>query len=176
MSRKSRAARAAGDAAAAAAGGSAGRGSARVGSAAAPPQYTKVATAVLTNAGRILLVRRSGRMRTMPGLWSCVSGVVEGAEAAVDRALTEIREETGMRAGDVSLLRPGAALLVDDPAGGSRPRAGWEVHPFLFEAKSRRVELNWENSAYAWARRAELGRYRTVARLGEVIDGMMGAP
>ena len=175
MSRKNRAARAAGDAAAAAAGGSAGRGSARVGSAAAPPQYTKVATAVLTNAGRILLVRRSARMRTMPGLWSCVSGVVEGAEAAVDRALTEIREETGMRAGDVSLVRSGAALLVDDPGGG-RPRAGWEVHPFLFEAKSRRVELNWENSAYAWARRAELGRYMTVARLGEVIDGMMGAP
>lgn len=112
----------------------------------------------------------------MPGLWSCVSGVVEGGEAAVDRALTEIREETGMRAGGVALLRSGPPLRVDDPAGGGRPRAGWEVHPFLFEAGSRRVELNWENSAYAWARRAELGRYRTVARLGEVIDGMMGAP
>ena len=135
-----------------------------------------MATAVLTRSGRVLLVRRSARMSTMPGLWSCVSGVVEGGEAAVDRALAEIREETGLRAGDVSLLRAGEPVRIEDPAGGRRPRLGWDVSPFLFEARAQRVRLNWENDGYAWARRSELGRYATVARLGEVIDGLMGAP
>ena len=137
--------------------------------------YARVATAVLTNCGRVLLVRRSVQMDTMPGVWSCVSGVVEGAEAAVDRALAEIREETGMAAGDVSLLRTGEPLLVEDPADGRRPRAGWEVVPFLFEVRSRRVRLNWENSDYAWVGRSGLGAYETVPRLAEVVDGLMGA-
>lgn len=137
--------------------------------------YVRVATAVLTSGGRVLLVRRSGRMGTMPGLWACVSGVVEGGEAAVDRALAEIREEVGMCAGDVALLRAGEPLLVDDPAaGGRRPRAGWEIFPFLFEARTRRVRLNWENSEHAWVRRRSLGGYETVPRLGEVVGRLMG--
>ena len=138
-------------------------------------RYARVATAVLTNCGRVLLVRRSVQMDTMPGVWSCVSGVVEGGEAAVDRALAEIREETGMAPSDVSLLRTGGPLLVEDPAGGRRPRAGWEVVPFLFEARSWRVRLNWENSDYAWVGRSGLGAYETVPRLAEVVDGLMGA-
>lgn len=137
--------------------------------------YVRVATAVLTNGGRILLVRRSARMSTMAGMWSCVSGVIEGGEAAVDRALAEIGEEVGMEPGDVSLVRSGEPLRIDDPADGRRPRAGWEVNPFLFEARSRRVVLNWENSEYAWVGRDCLGEYETVPRLGEVVGGLLGA-
>lgn len=137
--------------------------------------YVRVATAVLTNGGRILLVRRSARMSTMAGMWSCVSGVIEGGEAAVDRALAEIGEEVGMQPCDVSLLRSGEPLRIDDPADGRRPRAGWEVNPFLFEARSRRVVLNWENSEYVWVGRDCLGEYEAVPRLGEVVGGLLGA-
>ena len=143
--------------------------------------YTRVATAVVTRAGRILLVRRSPKMKSMGGLWACVSGVVEGGEAAVDRAIAEMREEAGISG--ASLLRSGEPLRVDDPCGGGRgrgrgveagrARAGWEIAPFLFEARTRRVVLNWENTAYRWARRADLGAYRSVPRLGEVIDSVM---
>ena len=122
----------------------------------------------------MLLVRRSMRMGTMPGLWSCVSGVIEGGEAAVDRALAEIREEAGMGAGDVSLLRSCEPLRIEDPAGGRRPRAGWEVFPFLFEARTRRVRLNWENDEHQWVRRGDLGGYETVPRLGEVVGRLVG--
>ena len=155
---------------------SSGPGTARDG---AP--YTRVATAVVTRAGRILLVRRSPKMKSMGGLWACVSGVVEGGEAAVDRAIAEMREEAGISG--ASLLRSGEPLRVDDPCGGGRgrgrgvevgrARAGWEIAPFLFEARTRRVVLNWENTAYRWARRADLGAYRSVPRLGEVIDSVM---
>ena len=137
--------------------------------------YTRVATSVITSGGRILLVRRSGAMGTMPGLWSCVSGVIEGGEAALDRAVAEIREETGMGVGDAVLLRSGDPLLVDDPARGRRARAGWEISPFLFEARTRRVRLNRENSAYRWVRRSEIDCYNAVPRLGEVVARMMDA-
>lgn len=136
-------------------------------------RYTRVATAVVTRAGRILLVRRSPKMRSMGGLWACVSGVIEGDEAAVDRAIAEMGEEAGIGAGEAALLRSGEPLRVDDPAGGRHARAGWEITPFLFEARTRRVRLNWENTAYRWARRADLGGYETVPRLGEVVDRVM---
>ena len=143
------------------------------GSAPGEARYTRVATAVVTRAGRILLVRRSPKMRSMGGLWACISGVIEGGEAAVDRALVEIGEEAGIGPGEAVLLRPGDPLRVDDPSGGRHARAGWEITPFLFEARTQRVRLNWENTAYRWARRADLGGYETVPRLDEVIDQVM---
>lgn len=143
------------------------------GSAPGGARYTRVATAVATRAGRILLVRRSLKMRSMGGLWACISGVIEGGEAAVDRALAEMYEEAGIGPGEAVLLRSGDPLRVDDPSGGRHARAGWEITPFLFEARTRRVRLNWENTAYRWARRADLGGYETVPRLGEVIDQVM---
>lgn len=109
----------------------------------------------------------------MGGLWACVSGVVEGGEAAADRAAAEIEEEAGIGRGGASLVRPGRPLRVDDPAGGRHARAGWEIFPFLFEARTGRVELNWENTAYRWARRADIGGYAAVPRLEDVIDSVV---
>ena len=143
------------------------------GSAPGGTRYTRVATAVVTRAGRILLVRRSPKMRSMGGLWACISGVIEGGEAAVDRALAEMYEEAGIGPGEAVLLRSGDPLRVDDPSVGRHARAGWEITPFLFEARTQRVRLNWENTACRWARRADLDAYETVPRLGEVIDQVM---
>jgi len=103
-----------------------------------------VVTAILRNRGQILIVRRSEKVGTFQGRWSAISGHIEGREDPKRRALVEVREETGLRgivfrsAGDSVLARDGATMYL--------------VHPFLFDAPSRRVHLDWENVEHRWIR------------------------
>lgn len=53
-------------------------------------------------AGRleILLIRRAAT-GSYPGLWQCVTGRLEDGERIADGAWREVREETGLAAGDI---------------------------------------------------------------------------
>lgn len=129
----------------------------------------RVATAFLCSGGRVLLVRRSGRVRTMRGLWGGVSGSVEGGESPLVRARAEILEELGAGAGGARLLGAAAPLLVSSPAHGGE----WEVFPFLFGAPGGAIELNWENSEYRWVRPGDVAGYDTVPGLGEALSRLL---
>ena len=128
----------------------------------------RVVTAILRNRGRILIVRRSQKVGTFQGRWSAISGHIEGREDPKHRAIVEVREETGLRgivfrsAGEPVLARDGATMYV--------------VHPFLFDAPSRRVRLDWENVEHRWIRPEELHRFETVPRLMDVVAAVLGPP
>ena len=80
--------------------------------------------------------------------------------------MVEVREETGLRgivfrsAADPVLARDGATMYL--------------VHPFLFDAPSRRVHLDWENVEHRWIPPEELHRFATVPRLMDVVAGVLG--
>jgi len=128
----------------------------------------RVVTAILRNRGHILLVRRSEKVGSFRGRWSAISGHIEGREDPKHRAVVEVREETGLRgivfrsAGEPVLARDGATMYI--------------VHPFLFEAPSRRVHLDWENVEHRWIRPGELHRFETVPRLMDVVVAVLGPP
>ena len=124
----------------------------------------RAATAFVYCNGRVLLLRRSRLMRSMPGLWAAVSGVVEGSEDTLERARTEIYEETGM-----DNVRPLASC-----APVAIPHHDIVVHPFLFGAYDGVVRLNWENDLYAWIRPTDIVRYRTVPRLDVMLLCLLG--
>ena len=87
-----------------------------------------VVTAFLRYRGRVLLVRRSGRVGSYQGRWSAISGYLEDPDP-LQQALREIREETGL---DTEVLRLRARA---EPLEVPAPELGicWMVHPFLFE-------------------------------------------
>jgi len=124
-----------------------------------------VVSAVLRNRGRILIVRRSEAVGSFQGHWSAVSGYIEGREDPRDRAVQEVREETGLRrlvlraSGQPVLARTDTTVYV--------------VHPFLFDVASRAVRLDWENIDHAWVRPEDLGRYDTVPRLEDVVASVL---
>src|SRR3989475_5985120 len=128
----------------------------------------RVVTAILRNRGYILIVRRSQKVGTFQGRWSAISGHIEGREDPKHRAIVEVREETGLRgtvfrsAGQPVLARDGAMMYV--------------VHPFLFDAPSRRVRLDWENVENRGIRPETLHRFETVPRLLDVVAAVLGAP
>ncbi len=121
-----------------------------------------VVSAFLRNRGRLLVVRRSERVGTFQGRWSAISGYVEGREDPRRRAAQEIREETGMKgarlrgSGEPVITRHGDTAFI--------------IHPFLFDAPTRRVRLDWENVEYRWITPGELKGLPTVPRLEVVLE------
>ncbi len=128
-------------------------------------QAKPVVSAFVRNRGRFLVLRRSERVGSFQGRWSAVSGYIEGREDPRHRATQEIREETrltGVR------FRKAAAPLITRLG-----TTAFVVHPFLFDAPSRRVTLDWENVEHRWIAPADLDSLPTVPRLRNVLDRLL---
>ncbi|OIB58146.1 NUDIX domain-containing protein [Natrialba sp. SSL1] len=106
--------------------------------------HADVVTAFLRHGGEILLLRRSDAVGTYAGQWGGVSGFAEGDPDAQVRA--EIREETGLSDAEIDLVRSGRSVSVTDPDLDRE----WTVHPYLFDADSRDVDLSEEHDALEW--------------------------
>jgi 8-oxo-dGTP diphosphatase len=144
---------------------------------AAPPHHgdehaapTHVVTCFLLRRDRghdeLLLVRRSERVRTYRGRWAGISGYVEPGVTSLDQAYVELAEETGLAAGDVTLLRAGTPLPVRDAAEG----LSWVVHPFLFlVAAPNRIHTDWEARALRWLPPADMAALETVPGLADAL-------
>ena len=120
---------------------------------------------VMDPEGKLLILCRSGRVGTYQGRWAGVSGFLEGAPE--QQAYTELSEEVGLSASDVSLLAAGEPLAVDD-AGLDRR---WIVHPFLFQLHDpTRIRLDWEHTEYRWIDPEEMASFPTVPGLQEALN------
>lgn len=131
---------------------------------------TRIVTSFVTNGDKILLLRRSEKVKSMRGLWGGVSGIIEEGEEPLTRAKIEIFEETGIRSESIRLLKAGSQMTVSSP---QYPDHQWVIFPFLFGIEERRVSLNWENSSYAWIGKEEIVKYDTVPSLSEVLLNLM---
>ncbi|HKS70981.1 MAG TPA: NUDIX pyrophosphatase [Ktedonobacterales bacterium] len=135
-------------------------------------QPTPVVTSFLLRRGpdgdRVLLLRRSGRVRTYQGAWAGVSGYLEPGVTPLEQAYTEIREETGIPRAAVRLLRAGEPLEFRDESLGQ----AWRVYPFLFALdEAAQIATDWETTEHSWAAPEELaaGTIATVPRLAEAL-------
>jgi len=125
----------------------------------------RVATAFVRHRGRFLFVRRSHRVGSFRGRWSAISGYVEGSEAPVARARREVAEETGIRT--ARLVRAGRPLSARQGA------VVYRIHPFLFDAPSRSVRLDWENVEARWLPAAAAEELHAVPRLGDALAAVL---
>jgi len=123
-----------------------------------------VVTSFLEYEGKILLLRRSDRVRTYQGRWAGVSGSIDEGHTPEQQARVEILEETGLTDADVRLVVSGDPLKVDDPDGERR----WLVHPFRFLVlEPDRIRLDWEHVEMRWIDPTDLGSFETVPSLVE---------
>lgn len=117
-------------------------------------------------SGKILIVRRSNKVRSMRDMWSGISGVIEGREEPLTRAKIEIFEETGITEDKLRLVKRTNKMRIDSPQYKNHE---WLVFSFLFETHDTNICLNWENSDYRWIDIDELGSYETVPDLERVL-------
>ena len=127
---------------------------------------TKIVTTFLTNSDKILLLKRSQKVKSMKNLWAGISGIIEGNEEPVKRAKIEVYEEVGIDESKIKLIKEGNIILIESPQYENHQ---WEVYPFLFSCNDREVKLNWENSDSKWINVNELKDYTTVPSLDKVL-------
>ncbi|QIB75894.1 NUDIX domain-containing protein [Halogeometricum borinquense] len=121
-----------------------------------------VVTCFVRNRGAVLLTLRSEETGTYSGRWAGISGYIEGdPDDAETDAWRELREETGLGADDLELVRAGETVDVEDGEGS------FVVHPFLFESDTRTVTTNEELAEIAWTDPTAIRNRPTVPRLWE---------
>ena len=127
---------------------------------------TKIVTTFLTNSDKILLLKRSQKVKTMKNLWAGISGLIEGDEEPLSRAKIEIFEEVGIEDTNIKLIKEGGSIVIESPQYVNHQ---WEVFPFLFSCKNREIKLNWENSDSKWIEINEINNFSTVPSLEKVL-------
>ena len=131
---------------------------------------TRIVTSFLKKSDQILILKRSEKVRSMKGLWSGVSGMIENNENPLDRAKIEIFEEIGMKEDEIKLVKKSEKMKI---SSSQYKNHQWEIFPFLFETKKETIQLNWENSDFKWILPIELKNYETVPSLEKLLLNLL---
>ena len=126
-----------------------------------------VVTVLLTNSiGKILILKRSDKVRTYKGMWGGVAGYIEENEKPYDTAIKEIKEETSLEKEDVELLKQLNPVYFTD-----KQRYDWKIFPFLFKIKEKRkIKIDWEHSQYRWISPSQIKKFDTVPHLKDIVS------
>jgi len=131
---------------------------------------TRIVTSFIKYNDQILILKRSEKVRSMKGLWSGVSGIIENNENPIDRAKIEIFEEVGIKEKEIRLVKKLEKMKIQSQQYKNHE---WEIFPFLFETKNENIELNWENSEFKWILPKELKNYQTVPSLEKILVNLL---
>ena len=127
---------------------------------------TRIVTSFLTHNDKILILKRSEKVKTMKGLWSGISGIIENNEIPVERAKIEIFEEVGINQEYITLIKTNKELCGESPQYKNHQ---WIIFPFFFKTDKNDIKLNWENSEFRWINIDQLKQFYTVPNLEKVL-------
>ncbi|MEE8384091.1 MAG: NUDIX domain-containing protein [Nitrosopumilus sp.] len=131
---------------------------------------TKIVTSFIRDNEKLLILKRSDKVKSMKGLWAGISGIIEKNEEPLKRAKIEIFEEVGITEELITLVKTSEEMRINSPQYENHE---WEIFPFLFEAKNPTIKLNWENSEFKWINIEELENYETVPSLQKVLFNLL---
>lgn len=128
-----------------------------------------VVTCLLKHNGKLLILKRSNKVRTYKGLWGGVAGYVEEDEIPYETAVKEIKEEVGIERGNVRLIKKSDPVKFTDCYNGKK--YDWIIYPFLFTIeKDVKVKIDWEHTEFRWILSSEIEKYNTVPHLKEIVS------
>ena len=130
----------------------------------------KVVTCLLINEKeKLLILKRSDRVRTYKGQWGGVAGYIEENEKPIDTAYKELNEEIGLNQKDVQLINKLKPFKFTDFYNGEK--YNWEIYLFVFRAKNiKRIHIDWEHIEFKWVKPSDIYNYDTVPHFKEFIS------
>ena len=134
-------------------------------------RFTNIVTSFIKNGDRILILKRSDKVKSMKCLWAGVSGIIEKNDTTpLVRAKTEILEETGINEEEIELLKANERIKIK---AAQYKNHEWNIFPFLFKTKNPEIKLNWENSEFQWIKPNEIKNYETVPELEKILFSLL---
>ena len=133
-------------------------------------RFTNIVTSFIKNDDKILILKRSDKVKSMKCLWAGISGIIENNETALTRAKIEIFEEAGIHEEQIELLKAIQQIKILSPQYKNHE---WNIFPFLFKAKNPEIKLNWENSEFKWIEPNEIKNYKTVPGLEKILFSLL---
>jgi len=132
---------------------------------------TNIVTSFIKNNDKILILKRSDKVKSMKCLWAGVSGIIEKNDATpLDRAKIEISEETGINESEIELLKSIEQIKIE---AAQYKNHEWNIFPFLFSTKNSEIKLNWENSEFKWIEPNDVKNYDTVPELEKILFSLL---
>ena len=132
---------------------------------------TSIVTSFIKNDDKILILKRSDKVKSMKCLWAGVSGIIEKNDTTpLDRAKIEIFEETGIGEREIELLKSIEQMKIE---AAQYKNHEWNIFPFLFSTKNPEIKLNWENSECKWIEPTEIKNYETVPELEKILFSLL---
>ena len=132
---------------------------------------TNIVTSFIKNDDKILILQRSDKVKSMKCLWAGISGIIEKRDKTpLDRAKTEIREETGINENEIELLKSIEQIKIESAQYKNHE---WNIFAFLFKTKNPEIKLNWENSEFQWIKPNEIKNYETVLELEKILFSLL---
>jgi predicted aconitase with swiveling domain/ADP-ribose pyrophosphatase YjhB (NUDIX family) len=125
-----------------------------------------VSSAIINDAGKILLLQRPDTSKSFPGRRSLVAGKVEQDESVEAAAPREIMEETQIKVGKHDASLPPVFVREEDTI--------WEVYPFLFKVNDPTPVLNKENLNYEWIKPEDIRKDSSIVpQTYDVVNKML---
>lgn len=132
---------------------------------------TNIVTSFIKNNDKILILKRSNKVKSMKCLWAGVSGIIEKDDITpLARAKIEIFEETGIDEREIELLKSIEQMKIESAQYKNHE---WNIFPFLFKTKNPEIKLNWENSDFNWIEPNEIKNYETVPKLEKILFSLL---
>jgi 8-oxo-dGTP pyrophosphatase MutT (NUDIX family) len=133
----------------------------------------KVATSLLIDdEGKLLILKRSEKVKTYKGMWGGIAGYVEEHENPYETALKEIKEEVGLEKDEIHFIKSLDPIRFTDFYNDER--YDWEIFAFLFKTEKKdKIDIDWEHSEYRWILTSEIAKYKTVPHLKEVVSKLL---
>ena len=133
-------------------------------------RFTNIVTSFIKNDNKILILKRSDKVKSMKCLWAGISGIIENNETPLVRAKIEIFEEVGIQKKQIELLKAIQQMKILSPQYKDHE---WNIFPFLFKVKNPEIKLNWENSEFKWIEPNEIKNYKTVPELEKILFSLL---
>jgi 8-oxo-dGTP diphosphatase len=122
-----------------------------------------VVTSIIENNNKILILRRSEKVKSFKHKWAGVSGYFEKDEDLLSRALIEIFEETKIDNKDLMLRKIPQQIKIKMENGKAIT-----IQPFYFSSKTKKIQIDWEHSEYKWIKKEHITNYDVVPKLTEI--------
>ena len=133
--------------------------------------YTNIVTSFLKNDDKILILKRSDKVKSMKNLWAGISGIIEKDDLSpLSRAEIEIFEEIGIRKEQINLLKESQQMKI---VSVQYKNHEWNIFPFLFKVENPEIKLNWENSEFEWVKPSNIVNYKTVPSLDKILFNLL---